>query len=347
MTDPDTQKTVSQSISTVLHTTDGYVGLQAPYWISKDAAATIHGVVLDYGAKPMSGKNVQVELLKKEWKNIKKQGVDGIFYNEYSLEKTKQVTFSVSSDANGEWSKDITLSSEGEYEVRAIYTGANGKSFASSRDIFVSGDAYVQWNNGNNTTTDLTAEKTMLKVGDTAKFTLKSPVKSGKMLITVEKDDGILDYMVKDITSYGEPVELPVKASYYPNVYIKIYEIGMEAGNPLPIYKRAMSVIKVITDDKKLTIAITPTKATYLPGEKISLAIRVTDADGKPVKNANGSIAVVDESLLALKGNPKKNPFAFFYEMKRYLGVDTYLSLSRLIEKLEVKDAGSGEKGGA
>lgn len=121
----------------------------------------------------------------------------------------------------------------------------------------------------------------------------------------------------------------------------------MEAGNPLPIYKRAMSVIKVITDDKKLTIAITPTKATYLPGEKISLAIRVTDADGKPVKNANGSIAVVDESLLALKGNPKKNPFAFFYEMKRYLGVDTYLSLSRLIEKLEVKDAGSGEKGGA
>jgi uncharacterized protein YfaS (alpha-2-macroglobulin family) len=105
-----------------------------------------------------------------------------------------------------------------------------------------------------------------------------------------------------------------------------------------------MSVIKVITDFKKLSVELVPSKQSYLPGEKISLAVSVKDADGKPVKNANGSIAVVDESLLALKGNPKKNPFAFFYEMKRYLGVETYLSLTRLIEKLEVKDLSNGEK---
>lgn len=71
------------------------------------------------------------------------------------------------------------------------------------------------------------------------------------------------------------------------------------------------------------------------------------DASGKPVPNANGSLAVVDQSLLALAGNPIKNPFAFFYDMKRYLGVETYLSLAYLIEKLEVKDVSGGEKGGA
>lgn len=184
----------------------------------------------------------------------------------------------------------------------------------------------------------------MLKIGDTARFTLKSPVKSGKMLVTIEKDDGILDYFTQDVTGYGQQIQLPIQASYYPNVYIKAYVIGNETGNPLPIYKRAMSVIKVVTDYKKLNIQIVPSKKNYLPGEKITLAISVKDTDGKPVKDANGSVAVVDESLLALKGNPKKNPFAFFYEMKRYLGVDTYLSLSRLIEKLEVKDIGNGEK---
>ncbi len=50
---------------------------------------------------------------------------------------------------------------------------------------------------------------------------------------------------------------------------------------------------------------------------------------------------------MALAGNPQKNPFAFFYDMKRYLGIETYISLVNLIEKLEVKDTSLGEKGGA
>ena len=39
-----------------------------------------------------------------------------------------------------------------------------------------------------------------------------------------------------------------------------------------------------------------------------------------------------------------KNPFAFFYDMKRFLGVETALSLQHLVEKLEVKDVSGGEK---
>jgi uncharacterized protein YfaS (alpha-2-macroglobulin family) len=62
------------------------------------------------------------------------------------------------------------------------------------------------------------------------------------------------------------------------------------------------------------------------------------------VAKANGSVAIVDESLLALKGNPQKNPYAFFYDMKRYLGVFSFGSLANLIEKLEIKDASNGSK---
>lgn len=42
-------------------------------------------------------------------------------------------------------------------------------------------------------------------------FTLKSPVKSGKTLVLVEKDDWILDYKIVDIKSYAERVSFPVK----------------------------------------------------------------------------------------------------------------------------------------
>ncbi|MDR0650097.1 MAG: hypothetical protein LBG59_01475 [Candidatus Peribacteria bacterium] len=77
----------------------------------------------------------------------------------------------------------------------------------------------------------------------------------------------------------------------------------------------------------------------------VDITVQVTDQKGNPVANANGSLSVVDQSLLALKGNPQKNPFSFFYEMKRRLGVNSYLSLKNLVEKLEVKDD-SGSKGG-
>ena len=225
-----------------------------------------------------------------------------------------------------------------------MYTGANKQTFTSSSIIYVSGESTSYWNDGNNSVTDLIADKTMLKVGDTAGFTLKSPVSSGKMLITVEKDDGVLDSFVRDITSNTPRIELPIKESYVPNFYVKVFLIGQDAGAKLPTYKRALAVMKVTTDPKKLSVVITPEKKQYLPGDKVKLNITVKDSSGNGVALANGSLSVVDESLLALAGNPLKNPFAFFYDMKRYLGIETYISLVNLIEKLEVKDTSLGEK---
>lgn len=91
-----------------------------------------------------------------------------------------------------------------------------------------------------------------MKIGETASFTLKSPVSSGKMLVTVEKDDGILDAFVRDITSTTERIELPIKESYVPNFYVKVFLIGEDSATKLPVYKRALAVMKVVTDPKKL-----------------------------------------------------------------------------------------------
>jgi uncharacterized protein YfaS (alpha-2-macroglobulin family) len=110
------------------------------------------------------------------------------------------------------------------------------------------------------------------------------------------------------------------------------------------VFKRALSQIRVLPDSKKLTVEVTAEKPKYLPGETLKVTIQVKDADGKPVSGAAGALAVVDESVLALLGNPEKNPFAFFYDMKRYLGTTVHLSLMNLVEKLEVKNAANGEK---
>ena len=260
------------------------------------------------------------------------------------MEEKKESEKNVSSDSKGEIQETFTPAGDGEYEVRAMYTGSNKQTFVSSSILYVSGENTTYWNEGNNSVTDLIADKTMMKIGETATFTLKSPVSAGKMLVTIEKDDGILDSFVRNITSTTERIEVPIKESYVPNFYVKVFLLGADTTTKLPVYKRALAVMKVVTDPKKLLVTVTPEKKQYLPGDKVKLTVTVKDSEGRPVSGANGSLSLVDESLLALMGNPIKNPFAFFYDMKRYLGIETYVSLVNLIEKLEVKDTSLGEK---
>lgn len=349
VTDPDTGKTVNQTVTKVLHRTDANIGVRSPYWVNKDDPIRVDGVVLDHSAKPLSGKSARLEFVRREWKQVKKLGIDGTYYSENEVVETPEKSVDVKTDSEGKYRAEYKTGSGGEYEIRATYVGENGVATVSSEYAFVATDAYVSWAGTNNSVTEMTAEKTVMKPGEKAVFTLKSPVNSGKAFIAVEKDDAILDVFVRDVRSYAEKIEIPLEARHIPNVYVKAYLIGKPSDSPLPVYKRALSVVKVLPDEKRLTVTVAADRDRKSPGEPLTVAVFVKDALGNPVANANGSLSVVDESVLALLGNPKKNPFAFFYEMKRYLGVQTYLSLANLVEKLEVKSADlqDGAKGGA
>ncbi len=353
--DPDTKKVVSNSVTNILHNTDAYLWITLPWWSDKKNWIDFKWVVLDYDAKALDNKNVKVEIYKRDSKSVKKQWVDWNFYNDYAIEDKLENTINLESGNDWKISQKIFPKSDWQYFIKAIYTWKNWQNFISSREIYVSWENYVEWNNGNNDITDIVWDKTLVKAGETNTYTLKSPVNSGKALIMIEKDDWVIDYFVHNITSYADRISIPVKDAYYPNFYVKVFLIWTPVSNPgvsgtpglmaeLPVYKRALTSTKVVVNSKKINVSITPNKTSYLPGDKLELTIKVSDENGKPVARANWSIAVVDESLLALMWNPKKNPFAFFYEMKRYLGTLTYISLKNLVEKLEVKDIRAGEK---
>lgn len=342
--DPNTQKTVTKKVSEILHSTNWYIWLNTKYYQEKNNI-NISWVILDLEAKPKANTKAKIKIIKQEWKNIKKEGVDWVFYNEYSLVETPISEKEVKSDNKWKFNlKNIKLKNAWNYKIEAIYTWSNNKIFLSSSNIYAAWKDFVSFNNWNNDTTTMAVEKQLLKTWDTAEFTVQSPVNNWTIMITVEKDDGILDYFVEKIDSNAPHFKVKIKDNYYPNVYFKAYLLGKDWENPLPVYKRALWIVKVSTDYKKLNVKVNSDKTNYLPWAQVKLNIKITDQEGKPVANTNWSIAIVDESLLALKWNSKKNPFAFFYDMRRYLWVNTYLSLVNLIEKLEVVDATQWEK---
>ena len=343
VTDPNTQRTVRNSTSKILHITDGYVGISSAYWTKKGDPLKFSGVILSYDTTIKSGAKARVTIARVEYKDTKKQGVDGVFYNEYERVETAETTIDVRSGGNGLFEGEFTPKTGGSFVVRAEYTGKNGKTFISETDAYIETEVNSYWNLGNNSVTTLTAEKSVLKPGETATLVLKSPINTGRMLVSIEKDSTVLSAYTQEINSYAPKIEVPILADYLPNIYVRVYLVGRDGKN-LPVYKRALAALKVIPDSMRLGVEVTPPKVSYLPGEALKVKIAVRDSAGKPVANGDGSLTIVDESVLALVGNPLKNPFAFFYEMKRYLGTTLYLSLTNLVEKLEVKNTSNGEK---
>ena len=137
------------------------------------------------------------------------------------------------------------------------------------------------WYDGNNAIADITPDTTLLSIGDRAGFTLKTPIQSGKMLVSIEKDDGILDVYVQDITDTTSRIEFPILDSYIPNVYVKVFALGQNPLEKLPIYKRALTVVKVLPDPRKLSVTVTTEKKKYVPGESVKVSVMVKDANGK------------------------------------------------------------------
>ncbi len=344
MKDPDTSRVVRKSFSKILHITDAYVGLITNYYFKKWEKINWGIIVLNHKAKILKNKNVKVELIKTTWKNVKKKGIDGNFYYEYEQEKKLEQKQNIIS--NKKWIAKFEFSpkSNWEYLVKVSYIWKNKKEFISSKNIFVESENYISWRNSNNSITKLEAEKIKVNIWDEANFILKSPINKGKAIIFIEKDDGILDYFIHDLKTYSDTIKIKVKSEYYPNFYTKVFLIWKEKDKLLPIYKRALASTKVDTKFKKLNIKITANKNSYLPWEKVKMKIEVKDNSGLWVANTDLSVWIVDQSLLALKGNPKKNPYVFFYDLKRYLWVKTFLSLTNLVEKLEVIDAKDWEK---
>ncbi len=342
--DKDTSKKVSNSVSTVLHTTSWYVWLKTKYYNSSKDWIYSEFITLDTNAKILPNTQIEVKVYKKDYKNVKKMWVDWVFYNEYYEDLVLEDTVSLKTWNDWTIKYNFKTKSTWEYQITASYTWKNNKTFSSTNYVYVAWDDYISWWNDNNSITEISSDKINYLLWEKANLIVKSPVNNWKILYILEKDDWIIDYFVKDISDYSPKFDFEIQDKHFPNVYIKTFLIWNKSWNPLPVYKRALQVVKVFTDYKKLQVIITPLKTNYLPWEKMSIQIQVLDNLWQKVKNANWSISVVDQSVLALKWNPKKNPYAFFYDMKRYLWVETFSNLKFLIEKLEIKDTSDWEK---
>jgi len=335
-------QSVSSQQSFIVHRGALYEGVSLDKtFLGKGDTFTARVKTVDTQGKPVSVAKVTMTINRVTWTYSKRQEVDGNYYYQNQKNVEPITTVDVGTDGNGDASHSFSMDREGEYQLTLTADDSRGNPITTEQNFYVYGSGEVQVQQLNNETLELATDKRTLNVGETANVIIKSPFPKAKALVALERG-AIFDYKILDITGNLYNYSFVVNPSYVPNVYLSVLLLS-----PRPDVKFGQINYQINTDQKALGITITTDKTSYLPGEQVNLSLYAHDFQDHPAQ-AELSVAVADVSVLALKGNPKKNPLVFFYDGLPLAVITTSNVKNILYEaSIPVGTKGGGGGGGA
>lgn len=147
-------------------------------------------------------------------------------------------------------------------------------------------------------------DKANYAVGEKAKLLVRSRVKEGWVLVSVE-GDRIHRAQALQISRGQAELEIPITAAFTPSAYVSVCMTANKR-----FFSRS-APIRIGSEDKKLTIEVESDKPKYEPRERARLRFRAT-ANGQPVQ-AEISVAVVDEAIFAIRRDKPETLFNSLY----------------------------------
>jgi uncharacterized protein YfaS (alpha-2-macroglobulin family) len=144
-------------------------------------------------------------------------------------------------------------------------------------------------------------EKTVYKIGETARVLITLPFTWGYLYLTRERG-GVIDSEYVPIEWNTMIREYDIDETSVPNIYIW----AVAFNSSIWTWARSYAVWygEIVTDlaDKRANLQIETNKTTYTNKENVDMLLTLTDRNGKPLEG-EVTLMVVDESLIRLLGN--------------------------------------------
>jgi alpha-2-macroglobulin len=300
--------------------------------------------------------DLRAELIRRSWQVSRQRGVYDRLNNRYELVEEAVAGFDLTPQEGGT-AFEITPPAAGEYLLCISASDNEGRQARSEINFYATGSRYVQWNQADPQDIEIVPDKDEYKPGETARLLVKSPLPSGRYLLTIERE-GIMDERFVELSGSAATIDIPVTESQVPVVYVALSShtprrdppksyFDPDLGKPRGLF--GITRLRVSPESLSLDVSVSPDKELYRPGEEGRVRFRVT-AGGAPVEGAEITFLAVDRGVVDLIDYHVPDPMKFFYaDYKFPLGVYGADSRSLLINPVtyEVRDlqGGDGDEG--
>ncbi len=313
-------------------TQDTFFGTRLPdRYVATNTPVSPELVALDPTGTLRSSASAGVEVVRYDYQTVIEKEPNGGQIKYTTKRREKSVYSNVLTFKAGKASFRYVPTVSGEYEIRVrrpnavnyaatgFYAYGYGSTSASSFDVSQEGQVLM------------TLDKPVYQTGDKAKVLFKAPF-DGKLLVTVERNS-VLEQVWLKTTNKSAEWSFSVGSTHLPNVYVTATLIRAIDNTNLPLtVAHGFEAVPVQDADTKLPVTIT---AATQSRSKTKQTITV-----KTVKNAQVTVAVVDEGILQLKNFKTPDPHGFFYQ-KRALEVGSHDLYALLHPELSLKSTSS------
>ena len=304
-------QTVSRKIP--LWPSKALVGIKPDSWAMSKESFKFLVAVIDLSGKPLSDKDVKVELLEKKYYSHRKRLVGG-FYSYEHVSEIKKIgrICEGRTDVRGLLPCEAKSPVSGNVVLQAQTSDDAGNISYVNRDVWIAGKDQWWFDVTDNDRMDILPEKKKYEPGETARFQVRMPFRKATALITVERE-GVAETFVRKLSGASPVVEIPIKKNYAPNVFVSVLVTrGRVSGvQPTalvdlgkPAYKLGIAEINVGWRGHELKVNVSSDRDVYKVREKARVTVKVQRPDGTPPpKGSEVALVAVDEGLLELMPN--------------------------------------------
>ena len=220
-----------------------------------------------------------------------------------------------------------------------------GKEIKTTAHFYVWGKDNYWWSYNKSAGIQIITDKDSYKKGEVCKALIYSTVPDVSILVTTETEN-IISYKVEKLSGSSQVFEFPINENYTSN--FKISANFVNNGQ----FHTANKSIMLIPEEKFLTVQVETSKEIYKPREEGALKVRVLDNNGNPVKNAEVSIGIIDESIYSIKEETTKDIRKVFYgynftyvstTFNTYASNYSYSRLMTIYEKFNIRSTREGD----
>ncbi len=314
-------------------------------------AAWVHVAAVSPSGQAVGPVKVRAKIQKEEYYSIRKNGLAGRleWVSERRLKDFPSQEFTVTE--NG-YDFNFTPSEAGSYQITLTAKDAQGRQVKGGFEFTAFGKGEAYWKQNDDDILQLKADQDVYLPGQTARILVQSPYENALALVSVERE-GVLDAWTAPVSAGADYIEVPVKASYLPNVFVGVTLVRGRAEKPAydkegldlakPQGKTGYVNLSVSQQEREIKTSVSPAKENYRPGQEVVVKLD-TSVRGKGAP-ADVTVMAVDEGVLALTGYKLPDLMDVFYSPAS-LSVGTADNRTFLVGQRNFGEKGENRGGG-